>query len=93
LLIKDLGSKNGTSVNGVRAARGQKRLLKDGDKISIAYLEMLFTAGTSRKTSRQAWIRLAIIILTGIVVVGAYEPTRRSNRPPTCSLMRPGVWL
>ncbi len=79
--IKDLGSKNGTSVNGVPLREDQERLLKDGDKISIAYLEMLFTAGTSRKTSSQAWIRLAIIILTGIVVVGAYE-TYKTLKPP-----------
>lgn len=41
--VRDLGSRNGTSVNGTALAKGKERMLRDGDILSVAYIEFRFT--------------------------------------------------
>lgn len=43
--LKDLGSKNGTFVNGEPVA-GQQVLLKNGDRVHIGQLDLLYVTGT-----------------------------------------------
>jgi len=42
--IKDMGSKNGTFVNGVRLNEGEEVPLKDGDNIKIGNVKFLFVS-------------------------------------------------
>ncbi|HHV30105.1 FHA domain-containing protein [Acetivibrio mesophilus] len=42
--IKDMGSKNGTFVNGVRLNEGEIIPLKDGDNIKIGHVKFLFVS-------------------------------------------------
>jgi hypothetical protein len=56
LEIQDLGSSNGTSVNGVRLEARRPRALRDGDEIILGKLKMRFIfqhapAGTNRPES------------------------------------------
>ncbi|GAE88445.1 FHA domain-containing protein [Acetivibrio straminisolvens] len=42
--IKDMGSKNGTFVNGTRLNEGEIVSLKDGDNIKIGHVKFLFVS-------------------------------------------------
>ncbi|HOM02165.1 MAG TPA: FHA domain-containing protein [Acetivibrio sp.] len=44
ILIKDMGSKNGTFVNGERLNEGETVLLNDGDNIKIGNVKFLFVS-------------------------------------------------
>ena len=80
--IRDLESKNGTSVNGLPLREDKERMLKDNDVISIAHLEIEFHDGTSRHTSTQAWKRMGIMGATLVLAMGSYW---------TCQRMRPSA--
>ncbi len=71
--IRDLNSKNGTSVNGVPLRGDKERLLKDGDKVSFSQMDVEFHDGAISRTSSHTWLRLFIIVLTFVVAVGAYN--------------------
>src|SRR5580700_130217 len=47
-VIKDLGSKNGTLLNGVRIASAQ--VLKSGDRVTAGHLILIFDTTTERAT-------------------------------------------
>ncbi len=70
--IADLGSKNGSSVNGMPLRGDQERLLKDGDRIAIAQFEMLFQDGAVKHSNSQVWLRLGVIAATLVVVMIMY---------------------
>jgi len=69
--IEDLGSRNGTYVNGEKLS-GKERLLKDGDRIAIAYFDFRFLDSRYRHTRVHAWFKLAAIAVTVCAVVAAY---------------------
>jgi pSer/pThr/pTyr-binding forkhead associated (FHA) protein len=75
--LRDLNSKNGTSVNGVPLRSEKERLLKDGDKISFSQMETEFHDGAVMRSSSHIWLRLAIILLTVVLAMGAYNLYRR----------------
>lgn len=75
--IKDLNSKNGTSVNGVPLRSEKERLLKDGDKISFAQMEVEFHDGAVVRNNSHVWLRIFIIIFTLVLAVGAYNLYKR----------------
>jgi pSer/pThr/pTyr-binding forkhead associated (FHA) protein len=57
-VLEDLGSKNGTFVNGTRLAR--RRRLKDGDEIRLGSVQMTFrtfAAPPSTETESEARVR------------------------------------
>jgi pSer/pThr/pTyr-binding forkhead associated (FHA) protein len=59
--IRDLGSKNGTTVNGVALRGDQDRLLKDNDHLSIAQFEIVFQDGAVLRTDSKLWLRVGVI--------------------------------
>lgn len=69
--IEDLGSRNGTYVHGDKLC-GKKRLLKDGDKITIAYFDFQFLDRRYRHTRVHAWVKLAAVALTACAVAAIY---------------------
>ena len=70
--IRDLGSKNGTSVNGVALRGDQDRMLKDSDRISIAQFEIVFQDGAVKRTDSKVWLRVGVIVATLAVVMAGY---------------------
>lgn len=79
--IEDVGSRNGTFVNGERLS-GKERLLKDGDKISIAYFEFEFLDRKVVHTRVQAWLKLGVVSITLCVMAAVYVgwmATRQSS--------------
>ena len=69
--IEDLGSRNGTYVNGEKLS-GKERLLKDGDRIAIAYFDFRFLDSRYHHTRVHAWVKLATMVVTVCAVVAAY---------------------
>ena len=80
--IADDGSSNGTYVNGEKLA-GRERLLKDGDKISIAYFDIRFLDGGVKHTRANLTARLVLLLVTaGILATGyvlwKFNPGRKT---------------
>lgn len=69
--IEDLGSRNGTFINGERLV-GKERLVKDGDKISIAFFDFRFLDRKVAHTHMQAWLKLGVISVTVCVMAALY---------------------
>ena len=62
--LKDLGSKNGTLVNGAKLAAGNERLLADDDVVSIAFVDFKFVDGRIEHSKIRIWYSLGIIAVT-----------------------------
>lgn len=69
--IEDAGSRNGTFVNGEKLGV-KERLLKHGDKISIAYFDFRFLDRNVSVTRVHAWVKLAVVAVTLCVMAAAY---------------------
>ena len=69
--IEDLGSRNGTFVNGEQLS-GKARLLKDGDRISVAFFEFRFLDRNVVHARVQAWLKLAVVSVTVCVMAAIY---------------------
>ena len=59
--IRDMGSRNGTYVNG-EPLHGKERLLRDGDKISIAYFEFRFLDKSVSHTRFHLWVKMMAVV-------------------------------
>ena len=86
--IKDLGSKNGTSVNAMPLRQNQERLLKEGDRISMAHMEMCFHDGLTKRSSVKVWVRLGIMLGTLVVVTSLYWGYQRMKPSATSYLQQ-----
>ena len=67
--IRDLNSRNGTSVNGMELTMDGERMLQDNDVINIAYLEIRFLDAAVEHHDSKIWptvITLAIIWMCAI---------------------------
>ena len=79
--IRDLGSKNGTSVNGMPLRDDKERLLKDGDRIAFSHLEIEFHDGAVKRSNKQAWLRIGILaatLMAGLSLYWVYQHVRPS---------------
>ena len=65
--ISDPGSTNGTYVNGEQLT-GKERLLKDGDKISIAYFDFRFHHRDGRPPSQPVMVKVCVLTVLGILI-------------------------
>ena len=73
--IKDMGSRNGTKVNNTmlseeNAATG--RMLKDGDIISIAYIDFRFWDKSVVHVRSHLFLKVAVVVATLAIVLGGY---------------------
>jgi len=78
--IEDLGSRNGTFVNGERLC-GKERLLRDGDTIAVAFFEFKFLDRNVAHTRIQAWVKLAAISVTLCIMAAFYIAWTASRAP------------
>jgi pSer/pThr/pTyr-binding forkhead associated (FHA) protein len=80
--VRDLGSKNGTSVNGMPLRDDKERLLKDGDRIAFSHFEVEFHDGAVKRSNKQAWLRIGILAVTlvaGLSLYWVYQHLRPSS--------------
>lgn len=61
--IRDLGSRNGTYING-EVLRGRERLLKNNDRIGIAYFDFRFLDKDHRHPRFHMWMKLFAVAVT-----------------------------
>jgi pSer/pThr/pTyr-binding forkhead associated (FHA) protein len=91
--IRDLKSKNGTLVNGMALREEQERMLKDGDRIGVAHLELRFQDGTMQRSGRKVFLGFGVLLVTVLVALGirwmivqATPPVERfMNSAKTCA--------
>lgn len=70
--VKELNSKNGTRVNGEVLAGGKERLLRCGDLISFAHIDVAYTDGTENRALRNVLIQGSIILASLVVLAAGY---------------------
>ena len=73
--IRDLGSRNGTSVNGLRLSSSSQergRLLRDGDIISVAYIEFRFLDRNIEHIHSHFWLKLFVVFATLFIMLSGY---------------------
>ena len=73
--IRDLGSRNGTLVNGDRLSRDANdtgRMLQDGDIITISYIELRFLDKFVPHVRSHLGLKIAAVLLTTALLLGGY---------------------
>ena len=73
--LHDLNSRNGTFVNGERLAPDNERVLKNGDDISLADINLRFSADTGaagRSRTREVVATVAVTLLLGMAAYVVY---------------------
>lgn len=70
--IKALPTTNGTKVNDVPLRADQERLLKNGDRIALAHVEMIFRDGSTHHDHGQTLRRLGVMTAAVVVFMSLY---------------------
>ena len=70
--LRDLNSRNGTSVNGRELTGKVERMLKNGDVISVADIDLTFYDGSSERHTLKLAVALLTLVATVLVSVGIY---------------------
>lgn len=73
--IKDLGSRNGTSVNGTKLSENindNGRMLRDGDIITVSYIELRFWDRYVAHVRSYLWLKATVVILTVAIILGCF---------------------
>jgi len=67
--LRDLGSKNGTFVNGTRLSPSTERLLADDDVVSLAFVDFKFVDGRVEHSQIRIWYSLGVVAATIFAVL------------------------
>ena len=67
--LRDLGSKNGTFVNGTRLSPSTERLLADDDVVSISFVDFKFVDGRVEHSQIRIWYSLGVVAATIFIVL------------------------
>ena len=70
--IRDLNSRNGTSVNGMELTMDGERMLQDNDVINIAYLEIRFLDAAVEHHDSKIWPTVITLAITALVIMAGY---------------------
>ena len=70
--LRDLGSRNGTSVNGTELLPDSERMLQDNDVITIAYLDIHFWDSAADHQDSRIGTAVIVIAVTLLVILGGY---------------------
>lgn len=85
--VRDLGSRNGTNVNGTALAKGKERMLRDGDILSVAYIEFRFTDKDVAHPRAHLLRKVGVTFATvAIALIGYY--TYATVKPSSRMLLR-----
>ena len=71
--VSDLGSRNGTSVDGMAVAKGKERLLRDGNVLSVAYVEFRFLDKDAVHVNARVGAKLLVAAATVAIGVIGYS--------------------
>ena len=83
--LKDLGSKNGTFVNGAKLAAGNERLLADDDVVSISFVDFKFVDGRIEHSRVRIWSSLIVVAITLFIALAAnWMWMRMQNSSDAC---------
>ena len=67
--LRDLGSKNGTFVNGTKLSANTERLLVDDDVVSISFVDFKFVDGKVEHSRIRIWYSLGVVAVTVFIVL------------------------
>ena len=67
--LRDLGSKNGTFVNGTKLAANTERLLVDDDVVSLSFVDFKFVDGKVEHSKVRIWYSLGVVAVTIFIVL------------------------
>ena len=70
--IKDLSSRNGTAVNSVELPAKTERMLKNGDVISLADIDLTYHDGSSTQNVLKMTAALLTLVVTACICLGVY---------------------
>ena len=70
--IRDLNSRNGTSVNNMELTMDGERMLQDNDIINIAYLEIRFLDAAVEHHESRLWPTIITLAVTILVIMAGY---------------------
>lgn len=70
--LHDLHSRNGTSVNGEKLSADNERILKDGDLIALADIELCFEANSKQNRRQRLNEIVATVAITLLLALGGY---------------------
>ena len=70
--IRDLNSRNGTSVNNMELTMDGERMLQDNDVINIAYLEIRFLDAAVEHHDSRLWPTVITLAITVLVIMAGY---------------------
>ena len=70
--IQDMNSTNGTNVNHTALAAGKERMLKDGDVISLAFVDLRFLDKNIRHTRSYIGLKILVGVVTVALLVAGY---------------------
>lgn len=71
--ISDLGSSNGTSVDGMAVSKEKERLLRDGNIVSVAYVEFRFLDRNAVHVNARIGAKLLVAAATVAVGIMGYS--------------------
>lgn len=86
--IRDLASKNGTVVNGMRLSGDTERMLSDGDIVSISYIDLKFLDGNVEHSQGRFWYSLSVMVITVVVVLAGYYLYLNMNTPSSAYITK-----
>lgn len=89
---RDLGSRNGTTVNGTALAKGKERMLRDGDVLSAAYVEFRFSDKNVEHPRAHLLRKLGLAAATVAVTLTAWY-SWASIRPSARALLKSSLDL
>ena len=70
--LRDLGSRNGTSVNGAELLPDSERMLQDNDVITIAYLDIHFWDAEADHQDSRIGTVVIVVAVTLLIILGGY---------------------
>ena len=70
--IKDLSSRNGTAVNSLELPAKTERMLKNGDVISLADVELVYNDGSATQNVLKMTVALLTLVVTACICMGVY---------------------
>lgn len=86
--LKAFNTTNGTKVNDVPLRADQERLLKNGDRIAVAHVELIFRDGSDIRDHGHALRRLVVMVVCAAVAMSLYFGWQLIRAPAAAGVHR-----